>query len=121
MTIVVVSLLILPLLLPWPLLLLEIQWIGPMIHEALLACASFYCPAATDLDQQGGQLVVGPSLLVASISLLLGLFGLIYTHWRPTSPKNTNLLTVSMICGFVWIVIFGCVLGVWNILSLTIS
>jgi hypothetical protein len=114
--------LLLPLVLPFPFWGLELLWIGPKLHEQVLACASFDCPSAVYWDRLAWIVVLGPSLLVAVLSLLLGMIGLLRARWHPISPEQEWLLHGSVIGGFVWALIFGSLLwfGV-AVIALTVT
>lgn len=119
MTAAVISLAILPLLLPFPFALVELKWLYPIFQEHLQQCASFDCGITTETDWErlGWLLVLGPSLLVAVTSLLLGTLGLVRARWRAISPKRRVLLRTSVTCGVVWILLFGCMY--WVIFEIT--
>ena len=120
LTAVVLILGLLPLVLPVPLVGLAHLWIAPVIAAKIQACASFYCPPADDWARLSYLVILGPSLLVAVASLLLGSIGLFRSRQHPTSPANTSLFAASMCCGAVWVGIFGCLLWVsLTILALT--
>jgi hypothetical protein len=115
-------LLLLPLVLPFPFWGVERLWIGPVIYEKMLACASFDCPPAVDWDRLAWIVVLGPSLLMAVASILLGMIGLFRARWHPISPEQEWLFHGSVIGGFVWALIFGCLLwfGI-AVLALTVT
>lgn len=116
LTAAVVILAILPLLLPFPFYLLNVVWIGPIINEKMLECVSFDCSAALDLERLEVLLILGPSILAAVASLLLGYIGRFQARRRPTSPENAALFMVSITCGYAWAVLLGC--GLWVGMSL---
>jgi hypothetical protein len=105
-------LLLLPLVLPFPFWGLERLVIAPMIQEQVLACAAFDCPAAVDWDRLGWVVILGPSFLVAVVSMLLGMLGLFRARWHPILPDQEWLFYGSAIGGFVWALFFGCLLWV---------
>ncbi len=106
-TIAAILLVLLPLVLPFPFWGLERLWIGPVIEEKVLACASFDCPAAVDWDRLAWIVVLGPSFLVAVGYMLLGIIGLIRARLRPISSEQEWLFYGSVIGGFVWALLFG--------------
>lgn len=116
LTAAVISLAILPLLLPFPFALIELKWIAPVVQAQWPHCGAD-CPPAIYWLRLGWLLVLGPSLLVALASLLLGTFGLIRARWRATSPKNRALLQASVTCGALWILLLGCMY--WVIFEIT--
>lgn len=99
---------ILPLVLPFPFYSLAQQWIFPVAGVALQQCTDFTCQAATDVERQAWLLVLGPSILVAMASILVGTMGLTLARWHPTSPKNRALFRIIVTCGVTWAVLFGC-------------
>lgn len=108
----VILLAILPLLLPFPFYGLAQQRIFPAAGEALQQCTDFTCQAATDLEQRGWLLVLGPSFLVALASVLVGMIGLTWARLHPTSPKNMTLFWIIVTWGVIWATLFGCTFGV---------
>lgn len=115
LTAVVVILLLLPLVLPVPFVGIARLWLEPMIQAKRQACASLDCPAAFTLDQLSVLLILGPSLLVAVVTFLLGTIGLIRRRWHPTSPNHEGLFGISMVGGAAWVVLLGLLL--WVILT----
>lgn len=108
----VIALAILPLVLPFPFYGLAVLWIRPVIEEIYSGCASFDClnatyPVVTSWLDLWCLLVLGPSLLVALASILLGTIGLIRARRHPTSPENKNLFSASVGCGLIWAVLLG--------------
>lgn len=91
--IAVIILAILPLILPFSIVGLAQLRIGPLDNVA-------------NWDSLAGFLLLGPSILVAAASILLGCIGLFYSHRRPTSPKNMALFWMSVICGSAWSILF---------------
>lgn len=116
MTAAVISLAILPLLLPFPFALLTLKWIVPVIVPEWSQCP-LNCPPSTYGERLEWLLILGPSLLVAVTSLLLGTLGLVRARWRAISPKRRVLLRTSVTCGVVWILLFGCMY--WVIFEIT--
>lgn len=106
----VMTLGILPALLPLPLYVWYLQWLAPVIQAHRLQCPSFTCPAMHSWDSLGWLLVLGPEILVALASVLLGYSGLWRSRWHPISPGNLALLRASVTWGVVWTVLFGCML-----------
>lgn len=104
------ALIILPVILPWPLWGLENLWIGPLDYAAWQQCRAFYCPAAAHWETLGTWLILGPSMLLAAASFLLGWIGLLRSRRRPTSQGNKSLFWVSFYLGLLWICIFGVIL-----------
>jgi hypothetical protein len=115
---VVITLVLLPLVLPWPFMGLAHLWIGPEAAARWQECQSFDCPAALDLDKLAAFLVLGPSMLVAMISLLLGVIGLFWTRGRSPSPKTVDWFKTSVGCGLVWMLLLGGVL--WSTITIWI-
>lgn len=107
------ALIILPLILPWPLWSLEYLWIGPLDHAAWQQCRSFYCPAAAHWETLGTWLILGPSMLLAAASFLLGFLGLLRSNRHPTSPKNRSLFWANFWCGILWFVILAVFLNIF--------
>lgn len=103
----VIILAILPLLLPFPFALLTLKWIVPVIVPEWSQCSA-HCPPSTYGERLEWLLILGPSLLVAVASLLLGTLGLVRARWRLPSPKNRVLLRASVTCGVVWVLLLGC-------------
>jgi hypothetical protein len=116
LTVVVLLLAVLPLVLPPLLTGFVTLWLTPIIGAQIQACASLDCPPAVDLDRLGSLLTLGPSLLVAVASLLLGSIGWVRSHRLPLSRANQSLFVVSVACGVVWAAIFGCLL--WGELAI---
>ena len=106
----VIWLAILPLVLPIPFYGIAHVQIGPMENEAWSHCG-FDCPGATYWERIFWLVVLGPSMLVAVASILLGTIGLIRARRHPTSPENINLLQGSIISGVVWAIILGGYIG----------
>lgn len=110
LTVVVVTLLLLPLVLPVPFFGLNRLWIGPVYDAQLQACPSYDCPILVTLNRLSAILILGPSLLVAVAAFLLGTIGLFRRRWHPTSPNHEGLFGVSMVCGAAWVVLLGLML-----------
>jgi hypothetical protein len=73
LTLTVLLLLFLPLVLPTPCYNLAQQWIFPMVRTQLDRCDhNPICSIATDEARWAWLLVLGPSMLVAGASVLLG-------------------------------------------------
>ena len=107
-----ITLVFLPLILPFPFWGVVRLWIGPVIEEKVLACASFDCPAAVDWDRLAWIVILGPSFLVAVGYMLVGIIGLIRARWHPISPEQEWLFHGSVIGGFVWALLFGLLLWI---------
>ena len=105
--ITVTILALLPVILPLPLWGIESLWIVPLAAAAWESCRAFYCPAAEHWEHLEWILALGPSILIAVGSILLGYIGLFLARWHPTSPENVTLLRTSITCGFIWAGIFG--------------
>jgi hypothetical protein len=101
---------ILPVILPFPLWGLESLWIGPLDAAAWESCRAFYCPAAAHWETLATYLILGPSMLLAAASFLLGFIGLERSLRHPTSSGNRLLFWVSFYLGLVWLFIFGGIL-----------
>ena len=114
----VATLAFLPLVLPVPFLGLARLWLNPIIDAKMQACASLDCPAAFTLDQLSVFLILGPSVLVAVASILLGVIGLIRVHRRSIAQEQAGIFMVSVVIGAAWVLLLGCVL--WFILSFLI-
>ena len=91
--IAVIILAILPLILPFSIVGLAQLRIGPLDNVA-------------NWDSLAGFLLLGPSVLVAGASILLGCIGLFHSRRRPTSPKNMALFWMSVIGGSAWAILF---------------
>lgn len=101
----VIWLAILPLVLPLPFYGIVYQW--GAAHAP--ACLDFTCQALTDWERLVWLLVLGPSMLVAVTSILLGTIGLVRARRHPISFENKNLLLSSVVLGVLWAGILGCV------------
>ena len=110
LTVGVVTLLILPLVLPFPFNGLADLLFDPAGAAAWQACQSFDCPAALNLSRLAVCFALGPSILVAVASILLGTIGLVRTRRHPTSPKNVSLFRTSILGGAIWVVLLGLIL-----------
>jgi hypothetical protein len=116
LTVAVVVLLLLPVVLLFPFYDLAQVWIFPMAAEELQQCTDFICQAATDWERQAWLLVLGPSILAALLSILLGSGALIWMRGHTISPKNVSLLWTLVFGGIIWALIFGCTF--WGLLYL---
>lgn len=99
------TLIILPVILPWPLWGLENLWIGPLDYAAWQQCRSFYCPAAAHWETLATYMILGPSMLLAAASFLLGWIGLLRSRRYPISQGNRPLFWASFWCGILWFII----------------
>ena len=108
LTFAVVILLILPLVVPFPLYNLAQMWLFPIAREELQQCTDFVCQAATDWERRAWLLVLGPSILAALLSILLGSGALVWMRRHTISPKNVALLWTIVIGGIIWALLFGC-------------
>lgn len=102
LAVAVAALTILPPILPFPLWSLERLWIGPLDAAAWEQCRAFYCPAAAHWETLGTFLVLGPSMLLVTASILLGFLGVLYSRRHPTLPGNVLMFWVSMSLGALW-------------------
>jgi hypothetical protein len=101
--------------LPFPFALVALQRIYPVFQEQLSQCASLDCQIQTGTywEHLGWLLVLGPSLVVAVVSILLGTIGFIRARWYPTLPEHKVLFTASVVCGVIWTSLYGCL--VWGL------
>jgi hypothetical protein len=104
-----IALIILPVILPFPLWGLASLWIGPLDYAAWEQCRSFYCPAAAHWESMEMFLTIGPSMLIAAASILLGMLGL-RSKRLSTLPGDRPLFWASFWCGILWFVILGVIL-----------
>lgn len=107
----VIVLALLPLVLPFPVALIALKWVLPAMVPEWLQCPT-YCPPSTDGDRLEWLLILGPSLLVAVASILLGIIGIFRERWAPLSPKRRALFRASVALGAVWVVLLGRLYGV---------
>jgi hypothetical protein len=105
--IALIVLAILPLLLPWPFLVIAREWIGPMEAKVWSHCG-FDCPGATYWERIFWLVVLGPSILVALASILFGTIGIAR---RTTAPKDAGKYGVSLAFGICWAVLGLCIYG----------
>lgn len=114
LTATVMVLAILPLLLPFSFALMELKGIYPVFQEHLRQCTSFDCGVQTETDWErlGWLVTLGPSLLIATIAILLGTIGCFHARRHPISPKNRALFRASVTCGGVWAILFCCLYGI---------
>jgi hypothetical protein len=113
LTSAVILLAMLPMVLPFPFALIALQRIYPVFQEQLSQCVSLDCQGqiGTHWEHLGWLLVLGPSLLVAVASILLGTIGFIRARWYPTLPEHKVLFAASVACGVLWASLYGCL--VW--------
>ena len=111
----VIVLALLPLVLPFPLHFISGQWLGPIDNAQWELCKSFGCSPAGDTERLWALLSLGPSMLFALASILLGIIGLRRSRWHQTSPKSVGWLRVSCALGALWAVVFVLVLW-WDFL-----
>lgn len=114
----VATLAFLPLVLPVPFIGLDRLWIEPAYEAKLQACASWDCPAAFRLDQLSVFLILGPSVLAALTSILLGIIGRIRIHKRSTAQEQAGVFTLSVVIGAAWVLLLGC--AIWLIMTVLI-
>ena len=107
----VITLVALPLLLPFPSAFLALKWILPVIVKEWSQCPA-YCPPSTDGERLEWLLILGPSMLLAAVSIIFGTIGLIRVRQHPASPKKVNWFKISMGLGIIWLLISACLYGV---------
>jgi uncharacterized membrane protein len=109
----VITLVAFPLLLPFPLAVVQLKWLYPMFQAQLSQCADLECQVQTETswERLGWLLVLGPSMLIAAKAIIFGLIGLVRVRRQPTSPKDVNWLKVSLGFGIAWLLIAACLYG----------
>ena len=110
LAVAVIVLALLPLVLPFPLHFISGQWLGPIDDAQWEQCKSFGCSPAGDTERLWALLSLGPSMLFALASILLGVIGLCRSRWHQTSQKSVGWFCVSCALGTLWAVVFGVVL-----------
>jgi hypothetical protein len=109
----VIILAILPLVLPFLFDGPVVAELRPRANEVWSHCG-FDCPAATDLERMGWLLILGPSFLVAVVSILFGTIKLVHARRHPTSLETINWFQASILSGVVWVILLGCLYGaIW--------
>jgi hypothetical protein len=114
LVIIATTLAFLPLVLPVPFVGLARLWIEPVYEAKLQACPLRDCSDLLTLDRLSMILILGPSVLAALASILLGIIGLIRMPLRTTAPNDIDTtLMFSVIVGILWLVLLGCVLWLY--------
>jgi hypothetical protein len=109
----VLILALLPIVLPIPFLGLNSLWIEPVYEAKLQACPLRDCSDVLTLGRLSMILILGPSVLAALASILLGIIGHIRIHKCSTAPEQTGVFTVSVVIGTAWVLLLGCVLWLY--------
>lgn len=112
LAVTMITLLLLPFILPVPLAYGEFLWIYPMATEQRRQCTSFPCPAAINGDRLGWLVVLGPSILLLLTALFLGTIGLVRARRCPTLPEKMEWYQLGVVIGTVLTLLFGCILWV---------
>lgn len=108
LVIIATTLDILPLVLPAPFFGLDRLWIAPMYNANLQACPLRDCPVLKTLHILE-TLILGPSILVALASILLGVIGLIRIHQRSIAQNQAGTFQLSVVSGVAWVLLMGCI------------
>ncbi len=112
LAVTMITLLLLPFILPVPLAYGEFLWIYPMSTEQRRQCTSFPCIAAITWDRVGWLFVLGPSILLLLTAIFFGAVGLIRAYKRPTLPEKMEWYQLGVVIGTVLTLLFGCILWV---------